>query len=150
MKTVRTTVEQCVKLSIFELRRKGALSSDESDDCLYGDGLEIPLTQTNCYFGGKRWWFICPSCGRRMGILYRTWRGQPFLCRKCHNLTYESSKIRRTILEPIAKRFKIRDKYNLLCSNKGRKGFSKLQLLQIEKLKKKISRLPELPQIGKT
>lgn len=55
---------------------------------------KIPLTTTPCYFGGKRYWFICPCyangvyCGRRVGVLYKG--GDYFACRHCYNLTYDS------------------------------------------------------------
>lgn len=55
---------------------------------------KIPLTTTPCYFGGKRYWFICPwyvkniYCGRRVGVLYLS--DKYFACRNCNNLTYNS------------------------------------------------------------
>lgn len=55
---------------------------------------EIPLITTSCYFGGKRYWFICPwyangrYCGRRVGVLYKY--GDYFACRHCYDLTYNS------------------------------------------------------------
>jgi len=55
---------------------------------------KIPLTTTPCYFGGKRYWFICPwyankvYCGRRVGVLYLD--GKYFACRHCYDLTYNS------------------------------------------------------------
>ena len=55
------------------------------------------LDSTPCYFGGRRWWFICPlvvngrPCNRRVGVLYLG-GGKYFGCRHCYNLTYESSK----------------------------------------------------------
>lgn len=55
---------------------------------------KIPLTTTPCYFGGKRYWFICPwyssgvYCGRRVGTLYLG--DKYFACRHCNNLTYNS------------------------------------------------------------
>jgi hypothetical protein len=55
---------------------------------------KIPLTTTTCYFGGKRYWFICPwyangkYCGRRVGVLYLG--GKYFACRHCYDLSYES------------------------------------------------------------
>lgn len=52
----------------------------------------IRLTQTACYFGGFRWWMLCPACYRRVGKLYLI--GQ-YRCRHCHNLTYRSRKRNR-------------------------------------------------------
>ena len=55
------------------------------------------IVSTPCYFGGRRWWFICPlvingySCNRRVGILYMA-SGKYFGCRHCHNLIYKSSR----------------------------------------------------------
>lgn len=55
---------------------------------------EIPLTTTPCYFGGKRYWFVCPwyangtYCGKRVGVLYLG--GDYFACRHCYDLTYET------------------------------------------------------------
>ncbi len=65
-------------------------SSGEKKDFDY----KIPLTTTPCYFGGKRYWFICPwfangiYCGRRVGTLYKN--GNYFACRHCYGLTYNS------------------------------------------------------------
>ena len=30
----------------------------------------IGLVWTTCFFGGQRFWFVCPACFRRIGILY--------------------------------------------------------------------------------
>lgn len=49
----------------------------------------VVIEWTSCNFGGKRAWFRCPgtTCHRRVAILYG---GGLFLCRRCHNLNYES------------------------------------------------------------
>ena len=58
---------------------------------------KIPLTNTSCHFGGKRFWFKCPwyangvYCGKRIGVLYKG--GDYFACRHCYNLTYSSRKL---------------------------------------------------------
>lgn len=46
------------------------------------------ITWTACNYGGKRPYFLCPSCDSRVAILYLI--GRYFLCRRCHNLTYSS------------------------------------------------------------
>jgi hypothetical protein len=38
---------------------------------------------------GKRPWFVCPTCPRRVGVLYHA-DGLPFRCRTCCNLAYPS------------------------------------------------------------
>ena len=61
-------------------------SSGKKDDFDY----KIPIISTPCYFGGKRYWFLCPAagCGRRVAKLYEG--GDIFACRHCYNLTYQS------------------------------------------------------------
>jgi hypothetical protein len=50
----------------------------------------VNLSTTNPYFGGKRYWFLCPHCGRQVGKLYSPPNSSYFLCRTCQNLTYTS------------------------------------------------------------
>jgi hypothetical protein len=40
-------------------------------------------------YGGRRFVFLCPRCGRRMRTLF--FKGSQFACRRCFNLTYISS-----------------------------------------------------------
>ena len=53
---------------------------------------QLPLTHTKPYFGGIRWWFVCPGsgCGQRVKKLYAAPSSRFFLCRTCQNLTYTS------------------------------------------------------------
>jgi hypothetical protein len=54
----------------------------------------VPITWTDCHFGGRRPWFICSVysrgryCGRRVAVLYG-WRDD-FGCRRCYGLAYAS------------------------------------------------------------
>lgn len=50
----------------------------------------IYLEWTECHFGGERPWFVCQKCGERKGVLFDDVR---FHCRKCLDLTYQSSNI---------------------------------------------------------
>jgi hypothetical protein len=47
----------------------------------------VPITWTDCHFGGQRPWFIC-NCGRRVAVLYGV--REYFACRHCYELAYES------------------------------------------------------------
>lgn len=54
----------------------------------------IEVVSTPCYFGGKRYWLICPlirngiSCRKRIGVIYGA--GKYYGCRRCHELAYQS------------------------------------------------------------
>lgn len=50
--------------------------------------LQIPVVITHPNFGGVRYWFKCPFCGKKITTLYIT--RKYFSCRKCNNLTYRS------------------------------------------------------------
>ncbi len=47
----------------------------------------VRLAWTECTFGGRRVWWLCPTqgCGRRVALLYG---GVVFTCRHCHRLAY--------------------------------------------------------------
>jgi len=51
-------------------------------------GQSIEFASTSCYFGGKRKWFICPNCDKRVAVLYLT--AQRWSCRKCGRIRYSS------------------------------------------------------------
>jgi hypothetical protein len=51
---------------------------------------EVSLLTTDCNFGGVRYWFGCPYCGARVGVLYLAPGGVYFRCRHCYNLSYRS------------------------------------------------------------
>ena len=51
---------------------------------------------------GRRWWFLCPGCGRRMGVLYLPPGRMDFRCRDCYRIRYRSQeKDLDFILRPI-------------------------------------------------
>lgn len=54
----------------------------------------VELTGSPTSFGGRRVWFFCPGCDRRVRILYLPPFGPQFLCRSCHGLTYQSQRER--------------------------------------------------------
>lgn len=49
----------------------------------------IQLTYSLGPQGGRRPWFACPTCQRRVGVLYHA-EGLPFRCRTCCDLAYPS------------------------------------------------------------
>lgn len=53
---------------------------------------EVVLCSTRSGYGGRRYWFFCPGCERRVGILFTT-VPHP-MCRSCAGLTFPSDRIR--------------------------------------------------------
>ena len=51
--------------------------------------LRVDLAWTACHFGGVRPWALCPSCGRRIAVLYG---GRRFACWRCRGLAYASTR----------------------------------------------------------
>ncbi len=50
---------------------------------------KVWISRSTCNFGGNRAWFLCPSCGRRVAVLFG---GSVYACRHCHRLAYESQR----------------------------------------------------------
>lgn len=48
----------------------------------------VMIQHTDYPFGGARPWFTCPSCSRRVALLFG--RGRLFACRHCQRLAYAS------------------------------------------------------------
>lgn len=94
----KTTVEECQQITVSEL--KTYLRSSKSIEV---NSQTILLTQTACTFGGWRYWFLCPNCNTKIGVLYRKPLEIYFLCRHCQNLIYQLTKYRRSKQEAFMK-----------------------------------------------
>ena len=57
----------------------------------------IPLVTTIICSGGKRHWFSCPNCRRRVGRLHLPRGMSYFFCRTCYDLTYTSCQESHTL-----------------------------------------------------
>jgi hypothetical protein len=76
----------------------------------------VSVTTTTPHYGGARYWWLCPTCGRRVRILYG---GKRFLCRHCHSLTYETAQKGGDLLTTIDNRLylirrRLQGKWSLL------------------------------------
>jgi len=49
---------------------------------------QVSLLATLQTYGGRRWWFACPRCQRRCGVLYLPVWAEDYGCRACHSLRY--------------------------------------------------------------
>lgn len=97
----RATVEDCQRISVQNIKEKLSCGIG-----LNINGITVSLVSSKCNYGGCRYWFVCPKCNWRVGVLYRKPLNQLFLCRKCNNLTYQKTKYRRSKLEPLIASFK--------------------------------------------
>ena len=50
----------------------------------------VYIVRTPCTYGGTRPWWLCPSCSRRVAVLYNL--GRLYACRHCHQLVYASQR----------------------------------------------------------
>lgn len=57
----------------------------------------VAVATTRPPFGGVRYWWLCPRCGRRVADLYG---GKLFLCRQCHGLTYRTAQAGSADVDP--------------------------------------------------
>ncbi len=55
---------------------------------------QVQLIYSMLHRGGRRPWFRCPVCRRRVGVLYHA-ANLPFRCRRCSGLAYPSQYPRR-------------------------------------------------------
>ena len=146
-------VENCNCIDMAQLKREGAL---EELDRLRKSGNTIiratyninyrtqkggfegtdsfNLTSTPCYFGGERFWFLCPGCYRRVRILYLPPFRTLFRCRDCHNLTYRARQDHRQRLEPLSRCLANLQRLDRLKKSAGQKGLSKHQKRRLDKL----------------
>src|SRR5262249_37978606 len=79
-------------IRLAQLRREHPLTVRSVAHAAYERGdKEIKATicfaETKTQFGGRRLWFVCPSCGGRCRVLF-TWRW--LMCRRCCDLRYSS------------------------------------------------------------
>lgn len=47
----------------------------------------VELLKTHCNYGGYRYWFACPECSRRVGVLYCAGL---YVCRHCIGANYQT------------------------------------------------------------
>jgi hypothetical protein len=47
----------------------------------------VKLDRTPCHYGGYRYWYLCPHCGKRTSVLYRAGL---YVCRRCIGANYQT------------------------------------------------------------
>jgi hypothetical protein len=86
----------------YNIRRE----SDEWRPLKYG----VEIDSTECHFGGRRYWFVCPlivngrACRRRCRAIYLGDSGY-FGCRECQRLTYVSRRCHRDMVWELSHKY---------------------------------------------
>ena len=83
-------VEQCQKVPIknFLKSYRGKMKELFLASELEEAGIKVELTASRGNFGGILFWFKCPKCDRRIGVLFMHPVTGVLGCRKCLNLEY--------------------------------------------------------------
>ena len=136
-------IESCTRIGIEDLKRDGRLPKTAGSLFLSFNetGEEVMLTHTDGNFGGIRWWFVCPRCGRRIAHLYRPSDRSRFLCRHCHKLTYTLKRLGHRPMHDYIRAVMISKRHLKILEGVGQKGFSKLENIQLDRLLKRAERL---------
>jgi len=83
-------VEECQKIRIEDFLKtyRNKLKELVLNSELEVLGLRIKLTTSKTCYNGIRFWFKCPLCNKRSGVLYEHPLTNKIGCRKCLNLEY--------------------------------------------------------------
>jgi hypothetical protein len=96
---MKNLVESCQRIDINELVRttKAELLKLRLQSRINSLEQDLEVITTPCRFGGHRYWFVCPGCNHKVGVLYRPPLSNELRCRKCHNLTYTRTRYHKMI-----------------------------------------------------
>ena len=83
-------VKDCQKIEMKILLQevKKALKIELLKSHIAINGLDTSISSSQTGNGGNRYWFDCPLCKERCGILYQHRLNCKIACRKCLNLEY--------------------------------------------------------------
>lgn len=59
---------------------------------------DVGITTSSCHYGNYRYWFICPHCSKRVGVLYCAGL---YVCRHCIKANYATQ-----LMQPLDKLFR--------------------------------------------
>lgn len=88
------TVETCQKIRIDDLLKQCREEFKEAmmTSKLNVMGINVELIAAETQFNGIRFWFKCPQCERRIGVLFRHPISQSIGCRLCLHLRYRKQR----------------------------------------------------------
>jgi hypothetical protein len=91
--------EQCQKIKITDFVRESTSQLKETliNASLEAEGYDLLLNRSKTGFGGTRFWFSCPICNRRVGVLYKHPLSQILGCRRCLRLDYRKHRYHKMV-----------------------------------------------------
>ena len=60
-------------------------------------GFNINLSTSPTRFNGKRYWFVCPTCGKRVGVIFKHPLTFQMGCRTCLKIQYKKQRFKGMI-----------------------------------------------------
>lgn len=101
----RLLVEDCQKVSVIDLlkdyKRQLKRTILRSQFEMLNENILITTSRTGN--DGLRFWFACPRCRRRVGVLLKHPIQQELGCRKCLGITYKKQRYKGMIEAEIPK-----------------------------------------------
>ncbi len=97
-------VEDCQRLELkvylreAKVKLKEALLTAE----MTAQGIPVGLAASRTGFGGIRYWFVCPICGKRAGVLFVHPASHTVGCRKCLGLEYRKRRFKGMVENALA------------------------------------------------
>jgi hypothetical protein len=92
-------VEHSQKINIDDIVRQ--VNKEAKQQILQSNievmGLKLNLLTSSTRFNGKRYWFSCPICNNRVGIIYRDSVSLQIGCRKCLKIQYRKQRFKGMI-----------------------------------------------------
>lgn len=97
-------VENCQKIKIDDFLRacRVQLKKLALDMEIQALGLKIDLATSKTHFNGIRFWFACPLCNRKAGVLFHHPITNKVGCRICLGLDYAKRRYKGMIEEKIS------------------------------------------------
>lgn len=89
-------VEQCQKIRIDDIIREINKEAKKQMIQAYIESLdiELKLITSHTRFNGVRYWFSCPICRKRVGVIYQHPFNTLVGCRSCLSLRYKKRRFK--------------------------------------------------------
>lgn len=89
-------VEDCQRVSISDILREYKVNLKESVLRSQFEMINANVRLTTSQTGNKgiRFWFVCPHCEKRVGVLLKHPLQELFGCRRCLNLEYRKRRFK--------------------------------------------------------